>query len=360
MNKKLLLLFSILLISISCKDKKETITPETKNITESVYASGIIKSKRQYEVFGKTNAVIQKIFVTEGMPIKKGDPIFQLDNKNLKIATENARLASNASDYKVNADKLMDAKKAITLAEKQLENDYLQFQRHKNLWDNNIGTKIDLEEKELKYENTKINLAKTKSNYEDLKRQLKLASDESKNNLKIAKIMEDDYIIRSEVDGVIYKINKEEGEIMNAQEPSAVIGTDEFIIELNIDEFDIVKIKKDQLVIIRMDSYQSEIFEAKITTIDPMMNIRTRSFKAEAVFTKKPKELFPNLTVEANIVIQTKKDILTIPRKYMINDSTVMLKGGKLQKIGTGLMDYDLVEITSGIDKTSTIEIKVK
>jgi len=360
MHNKPLILFSALLIMISCKDKKETITPEIKNITESVYASGIIKSKRQYEVYGRSNAIIQKIFVKEGMPIKKGDPIFQLDNKNLKVATENARLASIASDYKVNADKLMDAKKAITLAEKQLENDVLQYQRQKNLWDKNVGTKVDLEQKGLKYENSKINLAKTKSNYEDLKRQLKLVSDQSKNNLEIAKIMEDDYIIRSEVDGVVYKINIEEGEIMNAQQPSAVIGTDEFMIELNIDEFDIIKIKKGQLVIIRMDSYQSEVFEAKITIIDPMMNIRTRSFKAQAIFTKKPNELFPNLTVEANIVIHTKNHILTIPRKYLINDSTVMLKGGKLQKVGTGLMDYDLVEITSGIDTTSILEIPLK
>ena len=77
-----------------------------------------------------------------------------------------------------------------------------------------------------------------------------------------------------------------------------------------------------------MDSYKSQVFEARILAIDPMMNMRTRSFKAEAIFTKKPAELFPNLTVEANIVILSKQEALTIPRNYLIDGSCVLLEGG--------------------------------
>ena len=331
--------------------------PEIKSITESVYASGFIKSKNQYEVFGTFNGVIEKIFVTEGMRVKKGDTIFQLDNKNLKIATENARLASTASDYDINSDKLLDAEKAIEFAKKKLTNDSLLFHRQKNLWDKSIGRKIELEQKELNFENSKVGLAIAHTNYENLKRQLKLLSDQSKNNLEIAKVLEDDFTIRSEVDGMIYRINKEVGELINGSEPAAIIGTAEFIIELNIDELDIVKIKKDQQTFIRMDSYKSEVFEAKIIAIDPMMNIRTRSFQAEAIFIKKPGQLFPNLSVEANILINSKRDVLTIPRIYLVNDTCVLLKGGKFQKVETGLMDYDLVEIKSGLSEGTTIEL---
>ena len=91
-----------------------------------------------------------------------------------------------------------------------------------------------------------------------------------------------------------------------------------------------------------------------------MMNIRTRSFQAEAIYTKNPVELYPNLTVEANIIINTKQDALTIPRKYLVNNSSVLLEGGTLQKVEVGLMDYDLVEIKSGIDKTTIMELPQK
>lgn len=358
--KSFILISAIIAISFSCSTKNDSITPEVKDITESVYASGFIKSKNQYEVFGNSNGLIEEIFVTEGARVKKGDPIFQLDNRNLKIATENARLASNASDYKTNTDKLVDAKKAVTLAKKKLKNDSLLFYRQENLWNNKIGSKVELEQKELNFENSKMALANAVTNYEDLKRQLKLASDQSKNNLEIAKKLEDDFIIRSEVDGIVYKINKEIGELLSGSEPAAVLGTDEFILELNIDELDIVKIKKGQLVFVKMDSYKDDVFEAKIIAIDPMMNIRTRSFQADAIFTKKPTTLYPNLTLEANILINTKQDVLTIPRNYLINDSIVTLKDGTLQKVKTGLMDYDLVEIQSGLNKSSILVMPEK
>ena len=359
MHFKVLLAFSAIVsvLLTSCKDKKESTTPEIKNITESVYSSGYIKSKNQYEVFGKPNNIVKEIFVTEGTPVQKGSPIFQMDNNTQQLSTENARLASIAADYRINNSKLRDGKKAVDLAQKKLLNDSMQYQRQQKLWDKNIGTKLELERKELAYQNAKVDLARARTNYDDLKRQLKLASDQSKNNLEIAKLMEDDYIIKSEIDGVVYRINKEAGEVINTQEPVVIIGTEEFIIELSIDELDIVKVKKGQRVIIRMDSYKTQVFEAKIIAIDPMMNKRTRSFQAEAIFTTKPKELFPNLTVEASILVNTKDSALTIPRQYLINDSAVMLPSGALQKVETGLMDYDLVEIIDGINETTRIEL---
>ena len=358
MTHKTIFLYSICCAFVlSCSKKTPSITPEVKNITESVYASGFIKSKNQYDISGRTNGIIKKIFATEGTLVKKGDPIFQLENQDLRFVTENARLASSTADYSRNLDKLEDAKKAIDIASKKLANDSLLFQRQKNLWNQNIGSKVDFEQKELNFDNSKVVLAKSKTNYEDLNRQLKLISDQSKNNLEIAKLSEDDFIIRSEVDGVVYKVNREVGELINDADPAAVIGTEEFIIELSVDELDIVKIKKGQTVFIRMDSYKSQVFEAEIIAINPMMNSRTRSFQVDALFTKKPGALFPNLTAEANILIQTKKEVLTIPRNYLLNDSTVVLEGGQPQKIETGLMDYDLVEIRSGIDKDTKIEV---
>lgn len=331
--------------------------PETKNITESVYATGFIKAKNQYEVFGQTTGVIEKIFVQEGSHVKKGAPLFQIDNKNLKIATENAKLVSFAADYTRNKDKLLDAEKTIDLAKKNLTYDSLQFQRQKNLWSKNIGSKLQYEQKELNYQRSKAEYIKARTNYNDLKRQLKLASGQSKNNLEIAQLKEDDFVVKSEINGLVYQINKEEGEINSGEKPVAIIGTEDFIIELSIDEKDIVKIKKGQQVIIRMDSYKSQVFEAKVISIEPMMNIRTRSFQAEAIFTNKPTKLFPNLSLEANIIIQTKQNALTIPRKYIINDTYVMLEDGQLQKVETGLMDYELVEIISGIDKSTKIQL---
>ncbi|MCE9538130.1 MAG: RND transporter, partial [Bacteroidetes bacterium] len=45
----------------SCNSKEEKTQPVIENISESVYASGIIKSKNQYQVFSTVNGLIQEI-----------------------------------------------------------------------------------------------------------------------------------------------------------------------------------------------------------------------------------------------------------------------------------------------------------
>jgi HlyD family secretion protein len=350
----------ISLLILACGKKQEVISPEKKNISESVYASGFVKSKHQYEVAATLNGEVVAVFVTEGASVKKGDPIFEIENPASKYSAENARLYALANDYQKNREKLTDARNAIELAQKRLLNDSLLFVRQQSLWDKNIGSKIELEQKELSFENAKVALKKAKVAYEDLQRQLKLASAQSKNNLKIARSQEDESIVRSAIDGVVYEINVEKGELTASATPLAVIGQKDFLIALNIDEFDIVKIKKGQKVMIRMDSYKSEVFEGEVSRIYPMMNERTRTFKVEAVFTQKPDLLYPNLTLEANIIINEKTNALTIPTRYLLNDSSVSLADGTIQKVKIGLKDYKLTEIVSGINEQSKITLPEK
>ncbi len=353
-------IYSVFFIS-ACDSKNSTVQPEFKSISESIYASGIIKSKNQYQVFSKVNGILQTALVKEGDLVKKGQILFQLNNENAHLSTENARLTAGNADYAANLSKLGDLENAIALARKKLQTDSLLFVRQNNLWSNNIGTKVEQEQKALNFENSKTLLANALFKYEDLQKQLKLASVQSKNNLLISKTLENDFIIRSEVDGKVYSIFKEQSELVTNQQPLGVIGDDtQFLIELSIDERDIVRLKVGQEVLIRMDSYKGEVFEGVISSIEPMMNERTRTFDAKATFAKKPTTLYPNLTVEANIVIYTKQKALTIPRNYLVNDSTVMLENGKLQKVKVGLMDYTLVEIIEGISNSTKIILPTK
>lgn len=359
--KQIFALVYFLIFISSCRDNKATIKPELKNISESVYASGIIKSKNQYQVFSKVNGILQTVFVKEGDLVKSGDALFQLNSVNARLTTDNARLAAVTADYAANLNKLEDLKNTIELARKKLNTDSLFLIRQNNLWKDKIGTKVEMEQKELNYENSKTNLESLIFKYDDLQKQLKLSSGQSKNNLQISKALESDFVIKSEMDGKVYNIFKEKNELVTSQSPIAVVGdASQFLVELNIDEHDIVKIKTGLQVLIRMDSYNGVVFEAVVSTVDPMMNERTRTFKAEADFVKKPAVLYPNLTVEANIVINTKQNALTIPRNYLINDSAVMLENGDLQKVKTGLMDYNLVEITDGINNTTGIIMQEK
>ncbi len=122
--------------------------------------------------------------------------------------------------------------------------------------------------------------------------------------------------------GRVYNILKEQGEIVTPQSAVAIIGdANNFILELQIDEFDIAKVQFGQKILVTMDSYKNQVFEAPVEKIDPIMNDRTRSFTVKADFVSRPPVLYPNLTAEANIIIQTKKKALTIPRNFLWDET---------------------------------------
>ena len=104
-----------------------------------------------------------------------------------------------------------------------------------------------------------------------------------------------------------------------------------------------------------MDSYKGTVFDAVVSKIYPIMDERSRTFKIEAQFVKAPSKLYPNLTAEANIVIQTKKKAITIPKEYLIEGTYVLVNKDEKRKVKVGLSDYKKVEILEGLQANETL-----
>jgi multidrug efflux pump subunit AcrA (membrane-fusion protein) len=340
----------LFIILASCKSKTEKISPVEEKITESVYASGIIKSKNQYQVFSAANGLLAEILVTEGDLVKKGEPIIRLSNTAAQLNTENASLSADFASTASNAEKLNELKININLAKTKMDNDASLLQRQRNLWADQIGTRNEVDQRELTYKSSVNNFEVAQLRYTQLKKQINFQEKQSQKNLQISQTITTDFSIKSEVDGKVYSILKEKGEMVNTQTPVALIGdASVFKLELQVDEFDISHVKLGQKILLSLDSYKGEVFEAVVEKINPSMNERSKSFTIDAAFVKQPPALYPNLTCEANIVIQTKEKVLTIPRNYLLEGDFVLMENKEKRKITTGLKDYQKVEIISGL-----------
>lgn len=349
--KKLIFLYVFLLLLISCKDKKETTSPVRESITESVYASGVLKAKNQYQVFSTVNGLLQKIHVKEGDTIKKGTPLFTILNETSKLARENAQLAAELADIRSNQGRLNELQLNIDLARNKMMNDSLLMIRQQSLWSQNIGSKVEVEKAELNYQNSKTSYQSARIRYLDEKRRLEIASKQAKKSLQISRETESDFTISSIIEGKVYSLTKEEGEMVNTQVHLAIIGDlNEFILELQVDEYDITNVIAGQQVKVIMDSYKGEVFDAVITRVNPIMNERSKTVMVEAAFVNQPSSLYPNLTLEANIILQVKDNALTLPRKFIIDDRYVIRENGDTVNITVGLKDYVKAEILSGLD----------
>lgn len=350
--KPILILCIPLLILAGCKETVESTSPRKENITESVYASGTLKSKNQYQVFSTVNGLLARVWVDEGDTVKKGSPLFTILNEASKLTRENAQLAADLADIRTNQGKLDELKLNINLARSRLQNDSLLMVRQQDLWAQNLGSKVEVERAQLNFQNSKTAYAAAQLRYTDEKRRLDIMSKQAQKNLQITQSNESDFTVTSNINGKIYSMLKEQGEMVNTQTALAIIGdASDFIIELQVDEYDITVIRPGQQVKISMDSYKGQVFDALITKINPILNERTKTATVEAVFVNPPPALYPNLSLEANIILQVKENVLTLPRQYILNDQYVINKAGDTLTIKTGVKDYLKAEILEGVSE---------
>lgn len=354
---KLSLWFSLILLISGCAQESEYIKPRIRPLTESVYASVQIEPEALYAVNAVKPGLIKQRLINEGDTVVAGDLLFQLKNEQAQVSKDRAALSLEFTlqNRRETSALLTEMETSIQSAQIKLANDSINYFRQKRLWDQGIGSRNTLEQFQLAYQLAQKNEESLKQRYErtleELDNQFKLAN----NELKSTRVSDQDNLIMSRINGRVYEVLKELGESVNTQETLARIGSaSAFLIVLQIDEADIIRVEKQQKVIITLEAYPNRFFEAVITEIYPNKDLRSQTFRVEAQFVEPPRRLYPGLSGEANIIVSEKPAVLTIPLDYLIDDELVLTKDGEVN-VTTGLKSMDAVEILSGIDTSSQL-----
>ena len=165
--------------------------------------------------------------------------------------------------------------------------------------------------------------------------------------------------IRSDCDGIVYQVMKEQGEAVRMNEPVAFVGdASKRIIRLGVDQQDIQKIKLGQQVLFKTDITGDSVYPAVVKKIYQMMNESNQSFRVDAIFSEPFPSSFIHCPVEANIVVNKKENALVLPRTALAGkDSLLVEENGNRKKIhvSIGAANGDYVEILNGIDEKTNI-----
>jgi len=353
---KITVILFITIIVTGCSNK-ETTKPIIRDITDAVFASGYIAYSDEYWVTANAEGFILNSFVKEGDKVEKEQKLFSLSREIQSLQYKNALINYQDALEKSNPNspQILQLKNQIAQAKNTLELDKKNYERYSRLNKSNSISKLDYDKAKLQYDSSVSNLDILKESLKDLEKKLQLQVKNAKNQLDIQNKYFDDYLLSSSLNGIVLEISKNTGELTKKGEMLARIGGGKLITKLYIAEEDINLIKLDQVVILELNTDPNKTYGARVSKIYPAFDDKEQSFVIEVNFTKDLPTLRSGTQVQANIIVEERKNALVIPAQYLINDNKVLLDNKKEIEIETGVKNNDWVEVIKGIDKNTTI-----
>jgi multidrug efflux pump subunit AcrA (membrane-fusion protein) len=362
--KKIILFISVMLIFIACNKAKETkVKPIHKDITATVFASGVLEPNEKYSLTAQADGYLIGINFNEGDFVKSNQIFGLVDNKvnnaNASASKEQLKIAElNTSE---NSPALLQLKSNIVFAEQKLTQELQQLKRYKSLQEINAVSKLEVENYQINADNAQSNLNALKQQYSNMKlqaEQIKITQVAS-NNINI--VNQDFNKIKTLIAGKVLKRFKQSGDYVRKGDVIATIGNQGSIIaKLNVDENSISKVKLGQKVFIQLNVQKDSIYEGIVAEILPMFEEATQSFIVKVIFSNESSFKISGTQLEANIEVEKKSNALLIPRIYMGFGNKVKLKGKEeLLVIKPGIISTEYVEVLEGLtEKDELVPLK--
>ncbi len=203
------------------------------------------------------------------------------------------------------------------------------------------------------------------SQYENLQK--------SQINMENAQQTLEKYIITSPITGTVVEKNYKTGETTEQGSPLAVIYDLSYLsLTLNIDELDISDLAVGQAVTVTSEALEGATYDGIITKVSVVgqTNSGVTTYPV-TVEINAPDGLLPGMNVDAEIVLESAEDALTIPVTALERNNLVLItadspsaknaveneapEGYVYVKVETGLATNDSVQIISGLTAEDTI-----
>ena len=264
-----------------------------------------IEAERQVEIPAKVSGQVIKLFVEEGIEVKKGDVLAQLDEAELKI---------NFLRTKVS-----------------LETDKSIYERSKEMLEKTFIAKEEYEASRLQYESSK-------SAHEAAELQLEYTN------------------IRSPFDGIVTARNIELGQRVNVNQALFTVADFKPLrAKIYVPEKDISRIFEGQIAQITVEAEKGKEFTGVVKMISPIIDPESGTSKITIDIDEDPRKLKPGMFASVFINTETHKNALIIPKKALVlesdTDQIYIYREGKAHKVSLklGFVSGESIEILEGL-----------
>ncbi|WP_421717002.1 efflux RND transporter periplasmic adaptor subunit [Arcobacter arenosus] len=220
--------------------------------------SGTVISDNEKIITSRYMGFIEKVYVSEGDFVKKGQLLYKIDSSNIDSLKREAQLN-------------------LQIQENNYNNVKTNYERYKRLYEKDLVPKYDVEQLELKLKNIKNMISIAKAKLKEVESQY--------NYLKIV----------APNDGLVIKKSIKSGEMAMPSSPAIILSDlNSLKIKTDISESNLRKIKIGKEVEIQIDSLNLNT-KGKIASIIPNVQNMTHSFTIKISFDSKGMNIYPGM-----------------------------------------------------------------
>jgi HlyD family secretion protein len=343
-------LFIWTLIFLYNKSSEQPVTystekPSYQTIINKTVATGSIVPREMVEVKPQISGIVQELYVVEGQKVKSGDPMARV------------RVVPNMAN-------LNGAENRVGVAEINLKNAKLDYDRNQRLLANGVIAQADFQGFEVAYQNARQEMDAARKNLEIVREGTYREAGKSSVT-----------IVKATVDGMVLEVPVKVGDqviesnTFNAGTSVAKLANmGDMIFEGFVDESEVGKIKEGMPLLLTIGAIEGKRFDATLEFISPQGTEKNGAiqFKIKArVATSDEFLIRAGLSANADVVLGRRDSVLAIRETLLQFDDKkqpyVEISKGNQQferrDVKTGLSDGLYVEVLEGIKPDEEIKI---
>ena len=337
--------------------------PAKRSIIEFVSANGKIQPEVEVKISSDVSGEIIEMLVKEGDAVTKGQLLCRIKPDIYESAMDRVNAAVNSSK-----SNLQNTKAQLEQAKANLANATSSYNRNKKLFDQGTISQAEFDAAKAQYEGAVATVKSAEETVKSAEFNINSAQASYKEaNENLVKTM-----IYAPVSGTVSKLNVEKGErVQGVQgfqgtEIMKLANLNEMEVNVEVNENDIIRVKKGDTTLIEVDAYKDRKFKGIVTeiansanttgiTADQVTNFAVKirvlqeSYK-DLIKENSPAPFRPGMS--ATVEIQTKKvnNVMSVP----IMAVTTRVDSSQIKK------EKDLSSEIGGVVVTNNLEEKEK
>jgi HlyD family secretion protein len=359
-------------------DPSKLAVAERGDLARVVVATGKIQPLSKVEVKSKASGIVKKLYKDYGDHVKQGDILAELDKVQLE-----AGVRASQANYQA-AQAARDSANA-TLERNKVDAEgpdvpylKLNMERAQQMFKDGVMSKSLVEDAEKNYQlalNKQVSaqrnlavsraeIAKAEAQVAQAKASLENAEEDLRNSTII-----------SPIDGLVLSRDVNVGDAVSS---ILVLGSQatllmtlgdisEVYVQGKVDEADIGKVYLNQPARIVVESFKDKKFTGKVTKISPLGKEKDNvtTFEVRVSISNPTGELKANMSANAEIILEEKKNVLMVPEASLVYDKERNAsvetpdpkaeKGRKKIAVKLGISNGVKTEILSGVTEKQQV-----